>query len=194
MTTFSVISDLYQFVDDYESWSYELQATLPQIKPALSNAAAGSSTASPPRSVACAAASTCWHQTNIRTSGHAFALANRAMLMQMVHADGRLQRAGASTLDRSPAGRPRLHERDAVRQLRPFQLAFLLLTLASAALDDSADRGVVDLIWFPTGVGRQRPTSRLRRTPSSLRPVHRRGLPGLCNHRHHPLHPSPPYR
>jgi hypothetical protein len=37
---------------------------------------------------------------------------------------------------------------------RPFQLAFLLLTLESAIDPDAAHRGVLDLIWFPTGGGK----------------------------------------
>jgi hypothetical protein len=37
---------------------------------------------------------------------------------------------------------------------RPFQLAFLLLNLASMAEPDSADRELVDLLFFPTGGGK----------------------------------------
>lgn len=37
---------------------------------------------------------------------------------------------------------------------RPFQIAFLLLSLKSAALGDARDREDVDLIWFPTGGGK----------------------------------------
>ncbi len=67
----------------------------------------------------------------------AFALANRAMLQQM------------SQTDRA-AGR-------AVREdyrWRPFQLAFLLLTLESTVNDYSDYRDILDLIWFPTGGGK----------------------------------------
>jgi hypothetical protein len=41
---------------------------------------------------------------------------------------------------------------------RPFQLAFLLLNLEPIANPDSTFRSVIDLIWFPTGGARQRPT------------------------------------
>ncbi|WP_338035838.1 helicase-related protein [Halochromatium roseum] len=61
---------------------------------------------------------------------HAFALANQAMARQMRQA-GRLA--------------PRW---------RPFQLAFLLLTLESATDPDAEHRDVLDLIWFPTGGGK----------------------------------------
>lgn len=37
---------------------------------------------------------------------------------------------------------------------RPFQIAFLLLSLKSAALNETPDRETVDLIWFPTGGGK----------------------------------------
>ncbi|WFU31427.1 helicase-related protein [Bradyrhizobium brasilense] len=37
---------------------------------------------------------------------------------------------------------------------RPFQLGFLLLTLESAAKGDHPDRGIMDLLWFPTGGGK----------------------------------------
>ena len=68
----------------------------------------------------------------------AFSLANRAMLDQMRQND-RLQ------------GKPR--GGDAYRW-RPFQLAFLLTTLESAANPESDFRDTLDLIWFPTGGGK----------------------------------------
>lgn len=37
---------------------------------------------------------------------------------------------------------------------RPFQLAFLLVALRSTAFPDDDDRGVCDLLWFPTGGGK----------------------------------------
>jgi len=37
---------------------------------------------------------------------------------------------------------------------RPFQLAFVLLTIPSIADGNSADRAVMDLLWFPTGAGK----------------------------------------
>ncbi len=37
---------------------------------------------------------------------------------------------------------------------RPFQLAFILLNLVSIAKPDSFDRGIVDLLFFPTGGGK----------------------------------------
>lgn len=37
---------------------------------------------------------------------------------------------------------------------RPFQLAFVLLSAASSVTPDHEDRGIMDLIWFPTGGGK----------------------------------------
>ena len=70
-------------------------------------------------------------------AARAFALANHAMLRQMRQAD--------QAVGRSP--------RDSYRW-RPFQLAFLLLTLTSAVDEDDPDRDTLDLIWFPTGGGK----------------------------------------
>ena len=37
---------------------------------------------------------------------------------------------------------------------KPFQIAFILLNLRGVADDQSVDRGIVDLAWFPTGGGK----------------------------------------
>ncbi len=66
----------------------------------------------------------------------AFGYANRAMAKQMAQTD-------------QPVGRTAQDFR-----WRPFQLAFLLLTIESAINEDSADRDILDLIWFPTGGGK----------------------------------------
>ena len=68
----------------------------------------------------------------------AFSLANRAMLDQMRQND-------------KLRGKPR---GDDSYRWRPFQLAFLLTTLESAANPDSDYRDTLDLIWFPTGGGK----------------------------------------
>lgn len=65
---------------------------------------------------------------------YAFAIANKAMLMQM-ELNG-------------PASE------NAPYSWRPFQLAFFLMALESAIDEDSDYRDCVDLIWFPTGGGK----------------------------------------
>jgi hypothetical protein len=61
-----------------------------------------------------------------------FQLANRAMLMQREQTTGKKKG----------------------HAWRPFQLAFILQSLASVNDQDDAFRDVVDLIWFPTGGGK----------------------------------------
>lgn len=88
----------------------------------------------------------------------AFALMNRTMLMQQVHyelsslsvRDWRLD--GRSVIPETPYEPPSYDDRS--RKWRPFQLAFILMTLRSIVDPNSADRRLVDLIWFPTGGGK----------------------------------------
>ena len=81
----------------------------------------------------------------------AFQLANLAMLMQMRHAS-----AGVAGVRRSRD--QGVHVKDGYLTLeyrwRPFQLAYMLLCLPSIAEPGSADREIVDLLWFPTGGGK----------------------------------------
>ena len=49
---------------------------------------------------------------------------------------------------------------------RPFQLAFQLLVIRSLANPDSEDRDVLDLLWFPTGGGKDRGLSSSQRSKS----------------------------
>ena len=83
----------------------------------------------------------------------AFRFANRAMWLQRVHSEySRRRRRGEQVT---------LEELDIPKNRRwyPFQLAFMLLALESAADPDHPDRSdplqaVTDLIWFPTGGGK----------------------------------------
>ncbi|EFC83348.1 helicase-related protein [Parafrankia sp. EUN1f] len=86
-----------------------------------------------------------------RTVRRAFALANRAMHRQIVHRGKDLAGEPHETSD-PPVVNPDYPEN--THFWRPFQLGFLLLTLHGAAIDDSPDREIVDLIWFPTGGGK----------------------------------------
>lgn len=96
----------------------------------------------------------------------AFCLANQAMLLQQIatkvierrpliyeEADKEVRPRGS--LD-SPAERLVAGNYDATRYgtWRAFQIAFLLMSLPGCVDDDGADRGIVDLIWFPTGGGK----------------------------------------
>ena len=91
---------------------------------------------------------------------NAFSLANLAMLMQWSR--GRLPRREASfdadeqrlsfALPYLPVNQSTLS--DNAHSWRPFQIAFLLMTIGT--VDDEADehRETVELIWFPTGGGK----------------------------------------
>lgn len=90
----------------------------------------------------------------------AFILANRAMFMQRVHL--RLQKK-TSNCDRYPEDEEiasllshmDYHAEDDEGCIwRPFQVAFWLMTINSIVDEESDDRDLVDLIWFPTGGGK----------------------------------------
>ena len=86
----------------------------------------------------------------------AFRLANRAMLDQMRQVDR------VRGKDDSTSGGGSDHQVDGVRddedfrryRWRPFQLAFLLTVIESTIDEADPCRGVLDLIWFPTGGGK----------------------------------------
>ena len=73
-----------------------------------------------------------------RTVAKAFCISNQAMLDQMRQHD-RLNNREQS---------------DDQYRWRPFQLAFLLTVLESSVRENDDFRGVLDLIWFPTGGGK----------------------------------------
>lgn len=93
---------------------------------------------------------------------HAFLLANRAMFMQRIHIAMQSEMAQANA-DRYPGdeeisdrlnGMDYSRESDANCRWRPFQIAFLLMDINSIVDDQSPERSIVDLIWFPTGGGK----------------------------------------
>lgn len=92
-----------------------------------------------------------------------FQLANRAMFMQRAHL--KLQEK-MSNVNRYPDDEELSKILDDIDYYtidnviedfyswRPFQLAFLLMSMDSIVNDKSEDRDLVDLIWFPTGGGK----------------------------------------
>lgn len=85
-----------------------------------------------------------------------FELANRAMFMQRIHA--KMQKEDHYPGDLELQNKMSLLNYydydDTDRQWRPFQLAFLLMSLRSIVEPDCKERDLVDLIWFPTGGGK----------------------------------------
>ncbi|MFI9613675.1 helicase-related protein [Streptomyces sp. NPDC052023] len=71
----------------------------------------------------------------------AFRLANRAMAEQ---------RARSAWVKAGRTSTPNL----ATQRWRPFQIAFMLLCLRGIADESHPDRGISDLLWFPTGGGK----------------------------------------
>lgn len=89
----------------------------------------------------------------------AFRLANKAMLMQMIHAGKDF--AGKVKPQNWGYHTPEYYSEDIIKNFkwRPFQLAFQLLVLESMILDPetkqlSESHDNVDLLWFPTGGGK----------------------------------------
>ena len=68
----------------------------------------------------------------------AFSTANEAMLMQWISGD----------INKG------IKKEESLYKWRPFQLAFILMTLESVTNEDSNFRDTLDLIWFPTGGGK----------------------------------------
>lgn len=94
-----------------------------------------------------------------------FELANRAMFMQRAHI--KMQEKFSKELGAVYPGNKIVE--DFIRNIdyrnidaqikdryswRPFQLAFMILSIDSITNDDGNDRQLVDLIWFPTGGGK----------------------------------------
>lgn len=94
----------------------------------------------------------------------AFRLANRAMAEQ---------RARSAWVKNGRIGAPQ----HAKAYWRPFQIAFVLLCLAGIDNPEHRDRGVSDLLWFPTGGGKTEAYLGLIALTSFLRRM-RRGVNG----------------
>jgi hypothetical protein len=96
---------------------------------------------------------------NNENAWNAFLLADRAMYMQREQL--RLQ-ARTANVDRYPDDgelsdlleKTDYYSSEDKHYWRPFQIAFILLNIDSAIRDDSPERDIVDLIWFPTGGGK----------------------------------------
>jgi hypothetical protein len=81
----------------------------------------------------------------------AFRLANKAMRLQFLQSQ--LAKAQPGVRGR-PLPKPNTPSADQEPAWKPFQLAFLLLSIPSTFDPRHADRELVDLIWFPTGGGK----------------------------------------
>lgn len=90
----------------------------------------------------------------------AFQLANHAMLLQQVRSTRDPRIADYEQRARRFIFRKPYQEHDLLNpgpdkgKWRAFQIAFLLMSVCSAAEGDAPDRSTVELIWFPTGGGK----------------------------------------
>ena len=144
------LDGLNRFVDAYESWVTDLSSHHADIPRHLDDAKQ--------RILGRLIVATSRMRNGVeylngnKLASEAFALANRAMLMQMRHSRedfGGLRKKRDSTTFVPP-------NYDAIDDLhwRPFQLAFLLLAVEGTGEQDADERNLVDLIWFPTGGGK----------------------------------------
>jgi len=138
-----IISGLRALVDRYREWISEQESVVEEVPPRL-------------RSVARANLMSCREAAermeagisllaSDRTAMEAFRMANRAML---------IQRARGEWINMPLEERPETPQLTAAHKWRPFQLGFMLLCLPSLADSENQYRGIVDLLWFPTGGGK----------------------------------------
>ena len=179
-----VIAALDAFVDRYDAWAAE-QDVGGIAAPCTSRRRRrrDSSSASPPRVCGCAEGVRRLESDPVGTPGirdgeHRDADADDPQWARLRRQHPRVERADGRRAPRTPTPS---------RRWRPFQLAFLLLTLESALDEEADDRDIVDLIWFPTGGGKTEAYLGLM----ALVILHRRLTQGRRwgrHHRHHPLH------
>lgn len=81
----------------------------------------------------------------------AFQLANRAMFMQRIHSDRQKNKRFPEEDNFQSADYEKNKD---IPKWRPFQLAFILLSLESIYNSESPERETVDLIWFATAGGK----------------------------------------
>lgn len=154
------ISSMYSLVDLYKSWVVDLEKTASLLDTKYISAAS-KNIAECRRAYERMYASIKTLKED-ETAYKAFLLANRAMFMQRVHITMQSDMAKKSA-DRYPGDDEisvwlrnvdYYKEDDANCRWRPFQIAFLLMDINSIVYDDSPERNIVDLIWFPTGGGK----------------------------------------
>ena len=152
------LNSLRSLVDLYKGWVSQLESILPKLKP-IHQPAAYKNIENCKRAYERMYLGIGIFETNEQAYS-AFMLANRAMFMQRTHLRMQQETADQDRYRGDEKIEKLLREMDYYQQLdndcrwRPFQLAFLLMDVASIVDDTSPDRDIVDLIWFPTGGGK----------------------------------------
>lgn len=154
------LASLTKMVSLYQEWIDRLQVEAPHLDPQHQETAAKNIRV-------CQQACTRMYEgieilRRLPDAYHAFLLANRAMFMQRIHIKAQTDMAAAKP-DRYPDDEEIsawLHQLDYKEQpsdaaiWRPFQIAFLLMDVSAIVHDQSPERDLIDLIWFPTGGGK----------------------------------------
>ncbi len=152
------IESLTNLINLYKNWVDDLQTTAQQLDPKYKSAATMNIQE-------CIRAYNRMYEgikvlENNLNAFSAFSLANRAMFMQRIHLK---MQSDMSNVDRYPDDEDVSkwlleivydEESDKNAIWRPFQIAFILMDIVSIVEEDSKDRNIVDLIWFPTGGGK----------------------------------------
>lgn len=152
------LSALKGLVGLYEAWVNNLDAVAKTLDPRYKSAAAANI-------AECRRAYVRMYEgiQTLDTSDQAysaFLLANRAMFMQRVHLGMQEKTSGKERYPGDEEISSLLRDMDYYTCddgnaiWRPFQIAFLLMDINSIVKDNSPDRNLVDLIWFPTGGGK----------------------------------------
>lgn len=155
------IQSLLSIIDAYDSWIEKTIAKIGEIDSRLKQIAEKNMDG-------CRKSATRMHN-GLKTlmednlAWDAFQLANRAMFMQRAHLKLQSETSDISRYPDDEQLAEMLNEIDYytidevlkdMYSWRPFQIAFLMMSIDSMVKDDSPDRELVDLIWFPTGGGK----------------------------------------
>ncbi|MBM7841618.1 helicase-related protein [Herpetosiphon giganteus] len=148
---------LDRVIEGYETWIKQKQSELEQLAPQYQAAAQDHLNQ----------CRTCANRMRdgvqyLRTNSNAekaFRLANHAMLLQQVRANPKIRYYQYDSITQTssfsePFSEPDLLLGNKRGNWRPFQIAFLLMSLQSTADGNIEDRRMVELIWFPTGGGK----------------------------------------
>jgi len=161
-----LVAGLNDFLDSYRNWILARENEIPAL-PAAFHTVAGQNI------------NRC-HQTAKRIQiginlieqdpliRRAFQMANRAML---------IQRSRIEWIKSRPDNRTDQPILSTNHIWRPFQLAFILMCLASISNPHDPDRSMVDLLWFPTGGGKTEAYLGLTAFTLFLRRLRTRGQP-----------------
>lgn len=138
----------------YDVWITQQERLIPELSPRFRPAATRHMTLC---REALARMRAGWDLVNSNPiAGRAFRLMNEAMLYQQVRSrfEPREVAAGSGGILRVQGPHPEPVVKPGTGNWRPFQIAFILASLPELVEPSRATRGIVDLIFFPTGGGK----------------------------------------